>query len=94
MYDLSEIDYARFLCGLNLKVYSAATCQAIGGIAAYNLNLASLTAANVLGTQTLTRTVTNVGASSAVYNVSASLPGYTVAVTPTSLSLAPGDRHG
>ena len=92
VYDVSEIDYARFLCGLNLKVYTAATCQAIGSIAAYNLNLASLTAANVLGTQTLTRTVTNVGTSSAVYNVSASLPGYTVAVTPTSLSLAPGAR--
>jgi hypothetical protein len=27
VYDLSEIDYARFLCGLNLKVYSAATCR-------------------------------------------------------------------
>ena len=78
--------------GLNLKVYSPATCQAVGTIPAYNLNLASLTAANVLGTQVLTRTVTNVGASSAVYNVSASLPGYTVAVTPTSLSLAPGAK--
>jgi hypothetical protein len=65
---------------------------AIGTIAAYNLNLASLTAANVLGTQTLTRTVTNVGSSSAVYNASASLPGYTVAVTPASLSLAPGAK--
>nr|WP_223279145.1 hypothetical protein [Janthinobacterium lividum] len=92
VYDVSEIDYARFLCGLNLKVYSPATCQAVGTIPAYNLNLASLTAANVLGTQVLTRTVTNVGASSAVYNVSASLPGYTVAVTPTSLSLAPGAK--
>ncbi len=92
VYDLSEIDYARFLCGLNIRTQYSANCATTGSIAAYNLNLASLTAANVLGTQTLTRTVTNVGSSSAVYNASASLPGYTVAVTPSSLSLAPGAK--
>ncbi|UUZ50899.1 hypothetical protein LP420_15500 [Massilia sp. B-10] len=35
-------------------MYSAATCTAIGTIPAYNLNLASMTAANVLGSLTLT----------------------------------------
>ena len=92
VYDLSEIDYARFLCGLNIRTQYSANCASTGSIAAYNLNLASLTAANVLGAQVLTRTVTNVGSSSAVYTASASLPGYTVLVTPASLNLAPGAR--
>lgn len=91
VYDANQIDYARFLCGVNANVYSAATCQAVGTIPAYNLNLASLTAANVLGSQTLTRTVTNVGAA-ATFNASASLPGYKIEVQPASLVLGAGQK--
>ncbi|MES2321983.1 MAG: S8 family peptidase [Pseudomonadota bacterium] len=90
VYDASEIDYARFLCGAGVPVYTAATCAAIGTIPAYNLNLASLTAANVLGVQTLTRTVTNVGATTATYTGSASLTGFTAQVIPPTLTIAPG----
>jgi subtilisin family serine protease len=92
VYDATEIDYARFLCGLNAGVYSATTCNAIGTIPAYNLNLASLTAAGVLGSQTLTRTVTNVGGASATYNASASIDGFTVEVQPATLTLADGAK--
>jgi len=93
VYDASEIDWARFLCGINARVYTAATCQAIGTITAYNLNLASLTAANVLGSQTLVRTVRNVGSASATYNVTeAAVPGYTVEVTPQTLTIAAGQK--
>jgi subtilisin family serine protease len=90
VYDATQTDYIKFLCGLNAGVYSAATCSANGTIQPYDLNLASLTAANVLGVITMNRTVTNVGASPSTYNASATLPGYTVAVTPASLTLAPG----
>lgn len=90
VYNATEIDYVRFTCGLNAGVYDAATCTKYGTIAAYDLNLASLTAASVLGAQTLTRTVTNVGAAEATYNASASLPGFSVEVTPATLKLAPG----
>jgi subtilisin family serine protease len=91
VYDLATIDYARFLCGLGItNVFSPGTCAAVGTIQPYNLNLPSLTAANVLGIQTLTRTVKNVGGSAATYNVNASLPGYTVDVQPATLNLAPG----
>jgi subtilisin family serine protease len=90
VYDASEIDWARFLCGLNAGVYSASTCSKIGTIQPYNLNLASLTAASVLGQLTMTRTVTNVGATSATYNASASLPGFTVDVQPSTLVLGAG----
>jgi len=90
VYNATEVDYVRFLCGLNAGVYSAATCTKYGTIQPYDLNLASLTAANVLGVITLNRTVTNVGATQATYNATATLPGFTVAVTPASLTLAPG----
>ncbi|MBV5323800.1 MAG: S8 family serine peptidase, partial [Rhodospirillaceae bacterium] len=85
VYDIAPIDYVRFLCGQNL-VYTAAQCASAGGaISAQNLNLPSLTAGNVLGSMTLTRTVTNVGSSSATYNAVASVPGYTVDVQPSTL---------
>jgi subtilisin family serine protease len=92
VYDASEIDYARFLCGINAGVYSAATCTAVGTIPAYNLNLASLTAANVLGAQTLTRTVTNVGATAATFTATATLPGFTVDVQPPVLTIGAGQQ--
>lgn len=92
VYDATEIDYARFLCGINVAVYSPATCQAVGVIPAYNLNLASLTAADVLGSLTMTRTVTNVGDATSTYSAQASVPGYAVVVTPSTLTLAPGAK--
>jgi len=91
VYDLSTVDYARFLCGLGItNVFSPGTCSAVGTIQPYNLNLPSLTAASVLGIQTLSRTVKNVGDAAATYNATAVLPGYTVAVEPATLNLAPG----
>lgn len=96
VYDVTELDYKRFLCGApsasGAQVVSAAECLAIGSVPAYNLNLASLTAANVLGSLTLTRTVTNVGATSATYNATATLPGYNVVVTPSALTLGAGAK--
>lgn len=90
VYDANALDYARFTCGLNLGLYTAATCNAIGSISPQNLNLPSLTAASVLGVQTLTRTVTNVGATASTYNASATMNGFDVLVTPATLTLNPG----
>ncbi|MCY7316332.1 MAG: S8 family serine peptidase [Rubrivivax sp.] len=61
-----------------------------GDIAAYNLNLASMTRANVVGVGSLQRTVTNTGNTAVTYNASASLAGFNVAVSPPTLNLAPG----
>jgi Subtilase family/Fibronectin type-III domain/PA domain/Peptidase inhibitor I9 len=90
VYDAGVLDYARFSCGLNLGLYSAATCALTGSIAPQNLNLPSLTAANVLGVQTLTRTVTNVGPTASTYSAAATMNGFDVEVTPSTLTLAPG----
>ncbi|WP_298408350.1 S8 family peptidase [Janthinobacterium sp.] len=86
VYDASLADYKKYMCGVGM------TAECAGGtIAGYNLNVPSITIGNVLGTQTVTRRVTNVGSSSATYTASASVSGYGVAVAPATLALAPGE---
>ncbi|MDO9075014.1 MAG: S8 family serine peptidase [Rubrivivax sp.] len=93
VYDADGSDYGRFLCGVGLAVPAGlGSCATLGVDKAWNLNLSSLTAANVVVSRTLTRSVTNVGASSAQFVSSASLPGWDVQVTPASLTLAPGAK--
>jgi subtilisin family serine protease len=91
VYDNGQIDYLRFLCGINSTAVSASLCQQIGSVSAQNLNLPSITASNVLGKLTVTRTVTNVSGSAATYTSAATLPGFSVAVSPATLTLAPGE---
>jgi hypothetical protein len=91
VYDISTADYGRFLCGLNLTPPAGAgTCASLGSIQPFDLNLASLTAANVIGTVTLNRRVTNVTAATSTYLATASLAGWDTVVTPTSLTIGPG----
>jgi Fibronectin type-III domain/Bacterial pre-peptidase C-terminal domain len=80
-----------FLCGAGLLNPAGGACTAFGFLAAHNLNLPSLTS-EVVGSQTIRRTVTNVGTSTSTYTGAASIPGYTTTVSPASLTLAPGAR--
>jgi subtilisin family serine protease len=91
VYDSGPVDWIRFMCGIP-GTLSASFCSPYGTIQPYNLNLASLTASAVLGKLTMTRTVTNVGSQEATYTANASLPGFTVVVSPSSLTLAPGAK--
>ncbi len=91
VYDIAPADYGRFLCGLNLAPPSGlGTCVSLGSIQPHNLNLASLTAADVVGSRTLTRRVTNVTGGTATFTATPTLPGWNVSVSPSSLTLAPG----
>ena len=90
VYDAGAADYARFLCGLGLAPPPGIGSCASGSISPWNLNLASLTASAVPGTQTLARAVTNTSAATATYLASTTLPGWSVVVTPPSLTLASG----
>lgn len=95
VYDSGPADHGRFLCGIGLTPPTGiGSCAALGAIQPWNLNLASLTAANVLKTQTLLRTVTNVSNATKTFTASATLPGWTVLVTPPALTLAPGASAG
>ncbi|HEV7814273.1 MAG TPA: S8 family serine peptidase [Janthinobacterium sp.] len=88
VYDATSADYRKYMCGAGM----ATECGG-GTIAGYNLNMPSITVNNVLGSQTVTRTVTNVGASPAAYSATASLTGYSVSVSPLSFNLAPGQTQ-
>jgi hypothetical protein len=91
VYDVGAADYGRFLCGVGLTPPAGmGGCGTLGATKAWDLNLSSLTAAGVVVSRTLTRTVTNVGASTAQFVSSTSLPGWDVVVTPSTLTLAPG----
>jgi hypothetical protein len=92
VYDLATADYGKFLCGLNLTPPAGVgTCGSLGSVTPSNLNLASITAAAVPGSLTMTRTVKNVGAAATTYTATWSLPGWDVVVSPSTLtSVAPG----
>jgi subtilisin family serine protease len=55
-----------------------------------DLNQASIAIGSLPGVQSVTRRVKNVGSTSATYNATASVDGFDVDVTPSSLTLAPG----
>jgi subtilisin family serine protease len=60
-------------------------------ITASNLNQASIGIGKLAGVETVTRHVKNVGTASATYNAAASVAGFDVTVTPSTLTLAPGE---
>jgi len=92
VYDANQNDYLRFLCGVDGTSVPVETCSALGAVQAYNLNLPSLTADNVLGRITFTRTVTNVSNALSTYTATASIPGFSAVVSPSTLTLAPGAK--
>jgi subtilisin family serine protease len=88
VYDLNAQDYWRFLCVLD----RLAACTGLVPLAAEQLNLASLTAADVLGRITLQRTVRNVTSATLKLQSFATLSGFDVQVVPPTLTIAPGQR--
>lgn len=92
VYNAGKNDWVKYQCKVNRAAVSPASdCTTIGTLGeSYELNLPSITVGTVLGSVTVPRSVTNVGASSATYTATASVPGFTTVVTPSSLTLAPG----
>jgi hypothetical protein len=92
VYDLAKADYVQYNCKVNkASVSPASDCTTFGTLdETYNLNLPSITVASSVGTTTVRRSVTNVGAASANYTATASVPGFATTVTPAALTLAPG----
>ncbi|USX26832.1 S8 family serine peptidase [Oxalobacteraceae bacterium OTU3CINTB1] len=88
VYDAALPDYRKYMCGLGISEECGA-----GTIQSYNLNQASITVNNVMGSQSVTRAVTNVGPARTTYTAKAALSGYSVAVTPAALTLAPGESQ-
>ena len=95
VFDADAADWLAFLCGTTAGV-PPATCQALKG-AGYStdpsdVNVPSIAIGSLVKAQTVTRRVTNVGGNPAVYTSSiAGLTGMGVTVTPSTLSIAPGE---
>jgi len=87
VYNAGWVNWLGFLCGTGQL--QASYCPAIG-IDPSDLNYPSISIGALAGSQTVTRTVTNVGPSG-TYNVSVDAPaGIDVFVNPSSLNLATG----
>jgi len=94
VYDAGRADYVRYQCKVNTSAVPASDCTTFGTLdETYNLNLPSITVGAVVGNVTVTRSVTNVGASAATYTATASVPGFTTVVTPASLTLGVGETR-
>jgi subtilisin family serine protease len=88
VYDAGWIDWLGFLCGTGQL--QASYCPFIG-IDPSDLNYPSISIGALAGSQTVTRTVTNVGPAG-TYDVSVDAPaGVAVAVIPSSLTLGAGE---
>jgi subtilisin family serine protease len=95
VYNAGFNDWLAFLCGATTRV-SPSVCSGLS-VSGYSLdpsdlNVASIAIGDLVGIQTVTRKVTNVGPAAATYIPSVSgMTGFTVAVAPSSLTITPGE---
>jgi hypothetical protein len=89
VYNSGFNDWRNFLKGQGLCNFCFGTAPATA-VDASNLNLASIAIGDVVGTQTVTRTVTNVGKKAETYTAAVSLTGFNTVVTPASFTINPG----
>ena len=98
VYDAGFNDYLGFLCAEGPEAFNdpAATCATLAGAGipttAANLNYASIGIEALPGSQTVTRTVTNVSSRTIRVHADTTAPaGYSVAVSPRWMQVAPGE---
>jgi subtilisin family serine protease len=87
VYPATATDYRRYLVGLGVQF--APPNDTLTPISGSDLNQASIAIGGLAGVQSVTRTVRNVGSTTAKYTATASVPGFDVAVSPSKLTLAP-----
>lgn len=88
VYDAGFNDWLGFLCGTGEA--SGGACSTLK-IDPSDLNYPSIAIGALMGTQTVTRTVKNVGTSASTYTAAVTSPaGITTVVTPSSFTIAPG----
>ena len=95
VYDAGSDDWTKYQCLLSKATVTDQTqCTTIGTLDfSYNLNYPSITVTGTPGIVSITRRVTNVGTSAATYTSSVTVPGFTATVTPSSLTLTPGQTQ-
>lgn len=92
VYDSTPVDWARYACGINqLQTIDPTICDEVGSIDPSNLNYPSIAIGSLAGTQTVTRTVTNVSGRPMTYTARVQQPtGVKVAVSPSKITVPAG----
>ena len=95
VFDSDEDDWVAFMCGAEPEAVSPWDCWWLRrkgfSFDASDLNVPSIAIGDLVGVQTVTRTVTNVGRSRSTYTASVSgMAGVDVTVSPASFTLRPG----
>lgn len=96
VYDAGLFEYAAFTCGMEWGVFTPGSCAFLESIGVptepYNLNYPSIGVGELAGSQTVIRTVTSVASKKETFKAKVKAPsGYTVTVSPSSITLEPGD---
>ncbi|WEH16670.1 S8 family serine peptidase [Streptomyces sp. VNUA24] len=94
VYDSTSADWTAYLCAIGQKPVTETgddACPAAAKTDPSDLNYPSIAVGDLLGVQTVTRTVTNVSAHTATYRLKLRTPaGYRAEVTPKRLTVAAG----
>ena len=90
VYPATPTDWRRYMVGLGVRF--APPNDTLTPLSGSDLNQASIAVGKLAGVQTVTRRVKNVGSSAATYTASASVPGMSVAISPSRLRLQPGEE--
>jgi subtilisin family serine protease len=95
VYDITADEYDAFSCGVDSTDVSEARCaelEAAGmSFEAFDLNQPNIAVSRLTAAQTITRRVTSVSEDSETYSLELEMPaGVNVQVTPSSLTLGPG----
>jgi len=91
VYDSGPIDWTRYLCGTGELPANNLLCLIFGTRDPSDLNTPNIAIGDLADSQTVTRTVTNVGTKKATYKAQVTAPaGVTASVSPATLTIAPG----
>ncbi len=90
VYDADQDDWWAFLAGQGVT-YSDGTPVSDNPIDASDLNQASIASGSLVGSQTITRTITNVGPPAAWGGRVTGLPGFDASVSPRRVALGTGE---
>ena len=96
VYDVGLLEYVQFTCGAELQpqIFAQSTCDLFGSIDSSNLNLPSIGIGELVGSQTITRTVTAVGHHRGRHSYRVKVdtpPGVITTVFPSRLRLRAGE---
>lgn len=90
VYPTTANEYRQLLVGMGVTF--APPFDTLTPIGASDLNQASIAVGKLAGVETVTRRVKNVDDSAATYNAVTNVPGFDVAVSPSQMTLQPGEE--